>query len=112
MCLQTLQHNLLEEVIASGGTQTHNAAIYILSALPATKAAQLAVENFPYMCTCKPKHTRTQYGVYVLYMLGTILKPPACFKAVRTDLKPSGQFQSRPDGFEAVGAKIRGFNAV
>ena len=41
--------------------------------------------------------------VYV-YMLGTILKPPARFKAVRTVLKPSGLFQSRPDGFEAVGA--------
>ena len=41
-----------------------------------------------------------------VYMLGTILKPPARFKAIRTVLKPSGPFQSRPDGFEAVGAKI------
>ena len=47
-----------------------------------------------------------------VYMLGTILKPPARFKAVRTVLKPSGPFQSRPDGFEAVGAKICGFKAV
>ena len=48
-----------------------------------------------------------------MYMLGTI-KPPARFKAVRTDLKPSGPFQSRPDGskFEAVGAIIYGFKAV
>ena len=45
-------------------------------------------------------------------MLGTILKPPARFKAVRTVLKPSGPFQSRPDGFEAVGAIIYGFKAV
>ena len=51
--------------------------------------------------------------IYVhVYMLGTILKPPARFKAVRTVLKPSGPFQSRPDGFEAVGAKICGFKAV
>ena len=41
-----------------------------------------------------------------VYMLGTILKPSAHFKAVRTVLKPSGPFQSRLDGFEAVGAKI------
>ena len=39
-------------------------------------------------------------------MLGTILKPPARFKAVQTVLKPSGPFQSRPDGFEAVGATV------
>ena len=45
-------------------------------------------------------------------MLGTISKPPARFKAVRTVLKPSGPFQSRPDGFEAVGAIIYGFKAV
>ena len=37
---------------------------------------------------------------------------PACFKAVWTVLKLSGPFQSCPDGFEAVGAKICGFNAV
>ena len=41
----------------------------------------------------------------------TILKPSARFKAVRTVLKPSGPFQSHPDGFEAVGAKICRFNA-
>ena len=33
-----------------------------------------------------------------MYMLGTILKPSARFKAVRTVLKPLGPFQSRPDG--------------
>ena len=50
--------------------------------------------------------------VHVVYMLGTILKPSARFKAVRTGLKPSGLFQSHLDGFEAVGAKICHFKAV
>ena len=45
-----------------------------------------------------------------MYMLGTILKLPPHFKAVRTVLKPSDPFQSHPDGVEAVGAKICGFN--
>ena len=86
MCLQTLQHNLPEEVlsermIASGGTQTHNAALYILSGLPPNysyQAAQLGVVNFSYyMCTCKAKQTRTQYAcmyfvcTFRIYMANT-----------------------------------------
>ena len=52
-------------------------------------------------------------------MLRTILKLPARFKTVQMVLKPSGwflklsnSFQSRPDGFEAVGARNCGFNTV
>ena len=51
--------------------------------------------------------------IYIcIYMLGTILKTSARFKAVRTVLKPLGLFQCHPDGFEAIGAKICRFKAV
>ena len=50
--------------------------------------------------------------MYIVYMLGTDLKPAARFKAVWTVLKPSGWVKNGPDGFKAVGAKKCGYKAV
>ena len=46
---------------------------------------------------CTDEDTKCIIHVHV-YMLGTDLKPAACFKAVQTFLTPSGQFRSRPEG--------------